>query len=344
MITMNEAANLPRTLASLRSVPEFVPEVVVVDSGSTDATTEIARSFGDQSYAGNFLWAIAEVFRSRGDLDEALKTVQESVRVLDPGPGKTGQGQQTMGFVGALANEGKILAEDDAVSMGRYAEAVVPLERAFRIADELVHQDANDQFSRNRLADAGVNLADALRHSDARRALDVYDHTLRHLAEVKNNSSFRRFEVSALVGSSYVLRRLGRPAEARQRLDAAFDRLRQLGLYPVEKIKLGSEAEDTLRALADYEGGNGNLPGAIGTYEQLLDQIQAGKPKPEVNLIEAVRLGNLYQAEAALQRRAGHAGLAGTLETHYLQLWRHWDSKLPNNPFIRRQLEAARRP
>ena len=46
MIAMNEAANLPRTLASLRSVPEFVPEVVVVDSGSTDATTEIARAFG----------------------------------------------------------------------------------------------------------------------------------------------------------------------------------------------------------------------------------------------------------------------------------------------------------
>jgi glycosyltransferase involved in cell wall biosynthesis len=42
LITLNEAANLPRTLASLR----FAADVVVVDSGSTDGTQEIARSAG----------------------------------------------------------------------------------------------------------------------------------------------------------------------------------------------------------------------------------------------------------------------------------------------------------
>lgn len=302
---------------------------------------EIARTFDAQSYVGNFLWAEAEVFRGRGDLDEALKTVQESVRVLDPGPGKTGRGQQTMGFVMALTKEGKILAEDDAVSMGRYEEAVALLERAFGITDDFVHQDANDQFSRNRLADAGVNLADALRHSDARRALGVYDHTLGHLAEVKNNSSFRRFEVSALVGSSYPLRRLGRPAEARQRLDAAFDRLRQLKLYPAERIKPGSEAEGTLRALADYEAGNGNAARAVGIYEELLDRLSAAKPKPETRLTEALDLSNVYESAARLHRRTGRADLASTLETRRLDLWQQWDRKLPNNSFIHRQLEAA---
>jgi glycosyltransferase involved in cell wall biosynthesis len=42
IITLNEAANLPRTLASVR----FAKEVVVVDSGSTDATVEIAGRAG----------------------------------------------------------------------------------------------------------------------------------------------------------------------------------------------------------------------------------------------------------------------------------------------------------
>jgi glycosyltransferase involved in cell wall biosynthesis len=51
MITMNESANLSRTLASLRQIPEIVPEVVVVDSGSTDATVEIARNFGALVFA-----------------------------------------------------------------------------------------------------------------------------------------------------------------------------------------------------------------------------------------------------------------------------------------------------
>lgn len=42
MIAMNEEANLPRTLESVR----WVDEIIVVDSGSKDRTIEIAESFG----------------------------------------------------------------------------------------------------------------------------------------------------------------------------------------------------------------------------------------------------------------------------------------------------------
>jgi glycosyltransferase involved in cell wall biosynthesis len=42
IITRNEAANLPRTLASVR----WAGEIVVVDSGSTDATLDLARDAG----------------------------------------------------------------------------------------------------------------------------------------------------------------------------------------------------------------------------------------------------------------------------------------------------------
>jgi glycosyltransferase involved in cell wall biosynthesis len=42
MIAMNEEANLPRTLESVR----WADEIVVVDSGSKDRTLEIAQSFG----------------------------------------------------------------------------------------------------------------------------------------------------------------------------------------------------------------------------------------------------------------------------------------------------------
>lgn len=43
VITLNEADNLPRCLESVRNL---VSEIVVVDSGSTDATREIATKFG----------------------------------------------------------------------------------------------------------------------------------------------------------------------------------------------------------------------------------------------------------------------------------------------------------
>jgi len=46
LITLNEAANLPRTLQSV----EWAQEIVVVDSGSTDATVEIARAAGARVY------------------------------------------------------------------------------------------------------------------------------------------------------------------------------------------------------------------------------------------------------------------------------------------------------
>src|SRR5258705_11436335 len=43
IITLNEEENLPRALASLKEIGD---EVVVVDSGSTDRTSEIAREYG----------------------------------------------------------------------------------------------------------------------------------------------------------------------------------------------------------------------------------------------------------------------------------------------------------
>src|SRR3979490_3386921 len=47
IITVNEEANLSRTLASVKPlVADGKGEIIVVDSGSTDRTVEIAKSFG----------------------------------------------------------------------------------------------------------------------------------------------------------------------------------------------------------------------------------------------------------------------------------------------------------
>ncbi len=47
IITFNEEANIGRTLASVQPlVADGKGEIIVVDSGSTDRTVEIAKSFG----------------------------------------------------------------------------------------------------------------------------------------------------------------------------------------------------------------------------------------------------------------------------------------------------------
>jgi len=287
-------------------------------------------------YVPDFLWISADVHRHQGDLDEALKELDEAVRLSDP-RGAT-EIWRTINYALGLICRGDLLGEDNAINLGRPREALESLDHALRLADDLAHRDPYDQISRSRMANAGISMGGILQKSDPAHALAVYDHTLRHVAEIQNNASFRRFEVSVLAGSSYVLRKLGRPAEARQRLDAAFERLSQLKLYPVEKFKLGSEVEDSLRALADYEAVTGNLPRAVEVYQKLLDQAQPAKSSPETSLTDAVRLSTIYRAASAVQRRAGLADRASTLEARDRKLWQQWDRALPNNAFVRRQL------
>ncbi len=51
LITQNEEANLPRTLESVAPlVRDGVGEIIVVDSGSTDRTLEIARTYGAKTF------------------------------------------------------------------------------------------------------------------------------------------------------------------------------------------------------------------------------------------------------------------------------------------------------
>jgi tetratricopeptide (TPR) repeat protein len=305
--------------------------------------SDLALSFNLPLQRAAFLMFNAEALRFRGELDQALKAAHEAVTLLEPGSGEASLAQ-AMNFVWASNEEGAILGEGNGVNMGpslgRPNEAVSVLERAFNVGDVLVHKDPNDEFSRDRLSVAGAELAEILRHSDPRHALSVYDHVLQHLAEIRH-VRMQMLEVNVLSESSYALRSLGRPAEARQRLDRAFAILRDFKRYPADKVEAGSEADDALRALADHEAETGNVARGIEIYQGLLDRLAAGGIKPEIKLAEAMDLSNIYGSIAALYRRSGRTDLASAFEKRRLELWRHWDRQLPNNPFVQRQIAAA---
>lgn len=96
LITKNEAANLSRTLGSAR----WAQEIVIVDCGSTDATGEIARSFGAKFFVEEWKGFGAQknsaIAKCSGDWVLALdadeevspELAAEILRLLETTPGK----------------------------------------------------------------------------------------------------------------------------------------------------------------------------------------------------------------------------------------------------------------
>lgn len=77
IITKNEEANLPRTLASVR----WADEIVILDSGSTDRTEAIAREFGarfcDEPWKGFGAQKNSAIAKCTGDWVLALDADEE---------------------------------------------------------------------------------------------------------------------------------------------------------------------------------------------------------------------------------------------------------------------------
>jgi serine/threonine-protein kinase len=309
---------------------------------TTRAQEIAAASPGLRNQLGGAFIGLGRIHRDRGALDESVDAYGRAVSTLDPAARPASppvQFDQT--FALALVEQGQLLGSDG-VGLGRPAEAAVRFQRAFDLVDDLAHRDPRDADSRSFVNTAGQPLAATLDAADPVRALAVYDHVLRHLSEIQNNVKFRRDEARLLASSASVLQRLGRAGEARERLDASFARLRELKLYPAERIELGSEAQDALVALASHQLAGGDVPRALETCETLLRGVAAGDTKPEDSLRTAAEFSQLYAAVADIQRRGGMPGRAGALDVRRVQLWEHWDRKLPNSPFVATRLAAAR--
>jgi tetratricopeptide (TPR) repeat protein len=302
---------------------------------------EIANVTGWPTQAGAALMVVALAHRQKGQLDEALQAIRESVRLLEPDPDEAHVGR-LLPYTLALVREGQILGEKDSLSLGRTREAAECIERALRIAGELARRDSTDFGAQYRMFFAETKLAAMVDRAQPARAAQLYDDALQRLAHMTANASTPRHEAETLADSVYPLLRLGRRAEARKRLDAAFELLSRMREYPSEKIELGSTADDAVRALAEYEAADGRTRHGAVLYEELLSRIAATNPNTETNLENALDLSTLYTAAARLERLAGRKEQASSLEQRRLTLWQRWDSRLPHNAFIQGQMGASK--
>jgi len=237
-------------------------------------------------------------------------------------------------------HEGLLLGEDGGVDLNRPLEAAELFQEAFKALEESAKNEPKDYQDRIALAEPGLHLGNVLRHSNPGRGLEVYDNTLIRIREVPNDIMARRKEACLLASSSYAARRIHHEKDAKARIDAAFGLLRKTKDYPAETIKPGSEADTTMRALADHYAETGQPDKAVEVYQELLRKLMASKPDEQNDLLNAVYLSRLDASLAVLLRRAGRTDEAVTLEGKRMELWRNWDGKLPNNPFVQRQLAA----
>ncbi len=300
---------------------------------------DIAQVTNWPTQAGSAMMVVALDHRAMGDLEEALRAIKESVRLLEPPANEKSTGR-LQGYGLALIREGQILGEDQAISLNRPREAAKSIRVALKIGEDFALRDPTDFQSQYRVFTAETKLAAILRLSQPASALAMYDDSLRRLAGAAANAGTPRNEAVALAASVDPLLRLGRRAEARERLDSALDRLRRIGQYPAAQIELGSPADQTLRALAEYEAASDPRRGAA-RYEELLRLVAAANPKPESSLDDAVKLSGIYGAAARVYRMDRDAAHARDIEARRLNLWQQWDRRLPSNSFVRRQLEES---
>jgi tetratricopeptide (TPR) repeat protein len=291
-------------------------------------------------YFGNALSLIADARRFSGDLSGALQAITEARQRVDMAMSTKGA-VEIINRYNILSRQGVILGGDGQVSLDRTDEAVESLQEAFDILEGIARADPDDALGRLRFATAGRELGGILRHRDPEHALKVFDHALVRLREVKNNTRARRGEAQIMAASSYVLRRLNRADEARRRVDGALQLLRDTKHYPADRIAFGDEAESVLRAWGDHLGDTGEPGRAAQVYEDLIGKVMASRPDPTNDLPHATSLSRLYERLGDLHRRNAHPELAQALAAKRREIWDAWARRLPQNPYIQKQLAAA---
>ena len=127
------------------------------------------------------------------------------------------------------------------------------MQRAMDVGLEYAKRDPNDFTSQHRIFLSETRMARILERDDPGRALELYDDALQRLTHVAGHGSTASNEIRTLAASISPLLRLRRRDEARKRLDRAMARLAVLKLYPSKRTDLGSEADDVLRAQAEWE-------------------------------------------------------------------------------------------
>ncbi len=280
---------------------------------------------------------IADLLRRQGNVEAALPAIREARLELETVQFRSENDRRTA-WSAVLGREIRVMNRAADIGMVGRGEAQTALRRLFSLLEDWSRNDGGDPWSRLLFAPAGVEIATAFAAGDAHMALELYDHALMRVQEVKDNGEARLGEAELLATSASVLRRIGRNDEAQRRIDAALQLLRQNDKDPDGAVP-GEAADNVLRAQAEQLAASGQLKLAVEVYETLLRRIDSSRPDPLNKMQDAVALSSLYRALARLQHKLGVEERATELMQMDRQLWHEWTQKLPDSRFVRHQAE-----
>jgi serine/threonine protein kinase len=308
---------------AVRYARKAVDEVRTVGSAKYELTASLS--------------VLSNALRSQGELEGGLKAIEEARAGAEAMKYPT-QTQRGLNLYGIYLREGLILGEDGGVNLGRTEDAIAAFQKAFDVTQEMAAKDPKDYTSRSRQATAARELGNILRYSDPKRAIEVYDAGVQALGTTPNNLKAQRDRAVLLANSSYALRRAGRGSEARKRIDAALTILKEMHDYPADKIGLGRETYIVLRARAEDLAETGDRQHAMEIYQELVRKITASRPDPQNDLRDAAQISEFYAALGGLYRQLHDSSNAQGMDAQRRELWQAWNRKLPDNPFVLRQI------
>jgi serine/threonine-protein kinase len=287
------------------------------------------------------LSVLANVLRFKGDIDGAVMAIEEAQRAAQNAT-YANETLRMFELYGVWLRAGQIYGDAEGINAGRFDDAIAALQRAVDLTEEAARNDPRDYASRSREASSARDLGKILMGRDPARALAVYDLGLRRLSELRSNLTTQRDRAVLLANSSYPLRALSRETEATARIAAARAILSQTHDYPAATATLDSEVFILMRAEANDVAAQGRFDDAVRSYEQLLKAVMAAPGDPTEDLRLVPRLSTLYGTLADLYRRTGRSADADALSAKRRALWLAWQTRLPGNAYIARQLDDAR--
>jgi serine/threonine protein kinase len=289
---------------------------------------------------GQALSVLANALRYQGDLDGALAAIKRAEKVTEHAtyPSET---SRFFNRYALIHREGLILGEADSVNLERPEEAIRLLNQALNMAEAAAEQDVHDSATRGRVITTVREMGSILSDRDPARAVATFDIGL-HLFDQSGARTGRPTDQAVLLAkSSYPLRRLGRFAEAKKRVDEAFAILRDEKKYPAARVEPGGDVWAVMSSRADYESQAGDARRALKTWNELLDAVTAAKPDAVNDLRDAPKLSYVYLAIEELSARTGDRDAAEQMRAREKELWARWQQRLPHNNYVRHQFEHA---